>query len=466
MKFRFQYIYALFILSFGILTALSAVFYQRLMASARVSNEVEHNYATMYMLSEVDSYLKDAIVSEQAYILTRDSSVLQPALVNVGKIRGILREISSSPHTSNSQKTRIIKLKDLASERIRQLRTNISRAARHIDEENIGRRLLEGKVIMADYQQLYEKMQATELETKRTRDAQKEQGQRNTPNFLFATFIFAAASLIVSFFFVIQELRKRLNFQHQLQQQVGSLNRANQELEQLTNIASHHLQEPLRKIQTFSNQITSRYKELPDEVVMLLGKMDMSARHMHGLTRDMVKYSSLINTQETLMQIDLNYVLMKVAENMDEKLTLMQGKLIITNTLPVIKGIPSQLAILFEQLIDNSLKFSRKDVSPVITITNEEITGNKISKTINTILGGTMYYKVSVADNGMGFDNKYVDKMFYLFQQLDSQQGLYQSKGIGLPMVQRIMINHGGNVMAIGVAGEGAVFNLFFPVPG
>ncbi len=466
MKFRFQYIYALFVLSFGILTALSVVFYKRLMESTEASNQVEQNYATMYALSEVDSYLKDAIVSEQAFVLTRDSSVLQPAMNNADKIPGLLQQIANYPYTTNSQQTNLNKLKGLVTERLRQVRTNISRASLNIDEGNIRRRLLEGKVIMADYRQLYERMQGIELQTKKVRDSQKEVSQRSTPNFIYATFFFAAASLIVSFFFIIRELTKRLEFQQQLQQQVGSLNRANQELEQLTNIASHHLQEPLRKIQTFSNQVTSRYKDLPEEVSMLLGKMDMSAKHMHGLTRDMVKYSSLINTQETLMQVDLNYVLMKVAEHMDERLTLTQAKLIITNTLPVIKGIPSQLAILFEQLIDNSIKFSRKDVPPVITITNEAITGNKISKKINTIFGGTMYYKVSVADNGMGFDNKFVDKMFYLFQKLESQQGFYQSKGIGLPMVQRIMINHGGNVVATGTAGEGAVFNLYFPIPG
>lgn len=466
MKFRFQYIYALFILSFGILTALSVLFYNRLMASARVSNEVEHNYETMFLLGQIDSYLKDAINSEQAYLLTRDSSLLQPALASPEKIAGIIGRIRQIVPADRSQHVNLTKLYDLVAERLRQVKVNISKAARDTDSSNLTRRMLEARVVMADYRQLYDKMQEAEARMKMERDSRKEMGQRTDPKFLYATFVFAAACLIISFFFVIRELRKRLEFQQQLQQQVGILNRANAELEQLTNIASHHLQEPLRKIQTFSNQVTTRYKDLPEEVNMLLGKMDMAARHMHGLTRDMVKYSSLINTQETLMQIDLNYVLLKVAENMDEKLTLKQGKLIITNTLPVIKGIPSQLAILFEQLIDNSIKFSRKEVAPLITITNEAITGNKISNKILSVFGGTMYYKISIADNGMGFDNKYVDKMFYLFQKLEAQPGFYQSKGIGLPMVQRIMINHGGNVVAMGTAGEGAVFQLYFPVPG
>lgn len=464
MKFRFQYIYAVFILSFGILTVLSVLFYRRLMASTQVSNEVEHNYETMYLLGQVDSYLKDAITSEKGFILTGDSSLLYPGLTNADRIKGIIDTIRT--FANPTQNINLIKLQRLVSDRVTQVKDNISKAAMNTDTDNLQQRLLAGKVIMADYRQLYEKMQAMEARDKMERDSRKKIGQRNTPNFLYATFVFAAACLITSFFFVIRELRKRLEFQTQLQQQVGSLNRANAELEQLTNIASHHLQEPLRKIQTFSNQVTSRYKELPEDVNVLLEKIDLAAKHMHGLTRDMVRYSSLINTQESLMQVDLNYVLLKVAEQLDEKLTLKQAKLIITNSLPVVNGIPSQLAILFEQLIDNSIKFSRKDMPPVITITYEAITGNTISNKILSVFGGTMYFKVNVADNGMGFDNKYVDKMFYLFQKLESQHGLYKSKGIGLPMVQRIMINHGGNVTATGIAGEGAVFSLYFPMPG
>jgi signal transduction histidine kinase len=465
MKFRFQYIYALFMLSFGILTVLSVLFYQKLMKSTRASNAVEHNYETMFLLSQVDSHLKDAINSEHTFLMSRDTSVLGPAFRNPAKIAALFDSIRQMVRHQNGRQLNLVKLQTLVAERLNQLKDNVSKALLGLDEVNIAMRLRAAKVVMADYQQLYEKMLLSETRYKIDLDSQKQIDQRSTPNLLYATFIFAAACLILSFFFIIRELRKRLEFQQQLQQQLGVLNRANAELEQLTNIASHHLQEPLRKIQTFSNQITTRYNDLPEEVNRLLEKMDIAAKHMHGLTRDMVKYSNLINTQDALMQVDLNYVLMKVAEQMDEKLTLKQGQLTITNTLPVVKGIPAQLAILFEQLIDNSIKFSRKDIPPVITITNEQITGGKISNKIQSAFGLTLYYKISVSDNGMGFDNKYVDKMFYLFQKLDSQQAFYQSKGIGLPMVQRIMINHGGNVVAMGTAGEGATFHLFFPVP-
>ncbi|WP_315822220.1 CHASE3 domain-containing protein [Paraflavitalea speifideaquila] len=208
MKFRFQYIYSLFILSFGILTIFSLLFYKRLMESTQASNEVEHNYETMFLLSQVDSYLKDGINSELGFVLTGDSTLLYPALTQVARIPDILASIRASKHTSNNLKINLVKLQGLIAERIRQLKDNISEAAKGLDKENLTFRLLQAKVVMADYQQLYEKIQGIEAQTKVERDSRKEQGQRITPNFLYATFIFAAACLILSFFFIIRELKK------------------------------------------------------------------------------------------------------------------------------------------------------------------------------------------------------------------------------------------------------------------
>ncbi|HVK48564.1 MAG TPA: ATP-binding protein, partial [Pseudobacter sp.] len=137
----------------------------------------------------------------------------------------------------------------------------------------------------------------------------------------------------------------------------------------------------------------------------------------------------------------------------------------VKNSLPTIKGIPMQLALLFEQLIDNSLKFAKRDTPPVIIIAHEETVGRTISDKLLSVFGGSLYYKVSVTDNGMGFSNEFAEKIFGIFEKLESQQLFLNSKGIGLAMVQRIMINHGGNVQASGAVGQGAVFYLYFPVP-
>lgn len=465
MKFRFQYIYAVFILSFTVLTILSINFYNRLTVYNRFSTEVEHNYEVMYLLSQVDGRFKEAVAAERGYILTRDSSFLELFAQNNILINPLIDSIRTLSSQNNLQGVNLNNLKRIISERMQQIKMNFSKAARG-EIESFDLRMLQSKVSMREYYQVMQKLEEEEKRLLNIRNEQKKSYQRSTTPLLFSIFMFATIIFVVSFFFIIRELRKRLNFQQQLQQQVGELNRANAELEQLTNAASHHLQEPLRKIRTFTNRLVSHHGNgIPEEMKMLLQKIDQSAAHMHGLTNDMVKYSNLITAREKPEAIDLNYIIMKVAEQMDERLTVSGGQVVVSNSLPVVNGIPLQLAILFEQLIDNSLKFCRKDIPCLITITNEGTIGKKISDKIFAVFGGTLYYRVSVSDNGMGFSNEFAEKIFQMFQKLDPQPVFFQSRGIGLAMVQRIMINHGGNVTATGEAGNGAVFYLYFPVP-
>lgn len=465
MKFRFQYIYAAFILSFALLTILSINFYNRLKVYNRYSTEVEHNYEVMYLLSQVDGRFKETIAAERGYILTRDSSFLQLFAENNILINPLIDSVRTLSGQNNRQVVNLNNLKRIVSERMQQIKKNFNKATLG-EIQSLDLRMLQSKVSMREYYQVMQRLEEEEKRLLSIRNDQKKTYQRSTTPMLFSIFMLATIIFVVSFFFIIRELRKRLNFQQQLQQQVGELNRANAELEQLTHAASHHLQEPLRKIRTFANRLVSHYSYgFSEEMKMLLNKIDHSAEHMHGLTADMVKYSNLITAQEKPAAVDLNYIVMKVAEQMDERLTLSGAKMVVSNTLPVITGIPLQLAILFEQLIDNSLKFSRKEVSSIITIKLEDTIGKKISDKVLSVFGGTLYYRISVTDNGMGFSNEFAEKIFQMFQKLDAQPVFFQSKGIGLAMVQRIMINHGGNVTASGVAGDGAIFYLYFPVP-
>lgn len=465
MKFRFQYIYTAFILSFVILTVLAVLFYQRLMNTQRSSNEVEHTYEKLYLLSRVDSHLKDAIGSERGFILTRDSSLLEPLLHYAPEIFPLIDSLRLLTVSNNRQQTNINNLKRIVSERLNQIRTNVNKAALQ-ENRNQDLRMLQSKVLMNDYYDALRKIEAEERRSLLFGNIQKDSYQAGNPRLLYAIFMFATVVFVLSFIFINRELRKRLDFQEQLQQQVGSLNRANAELEQLTNTQSHHLQEPLRKIQTFTTRLlTKQNGTLNEETRLLLEKITTTAEHMHGLTRDMAKYSNLITNRDALVEVDLNYVLYKVAEQVDARLMLQNAQLVVKNTLPVVKAIPIQLTILFEQLIDNSLKFAKRDTPPVITIAYEETVGRKISDKLLSVFGGSLYYKISVTDNGMGFSNEFAEKIFGIFEKLESQELFLHSKGIGLAMVQRIMINHGGNVSASGVVGQGAVFCLYFPVP-
>ena len=462
MKFRFQYIYTAFILSFVILTVLAVMFYQRLMNAQRYSNEVEHTYEKLYILERIDGTLKDIIGSERGFILTRDSSMLEPLLSRGNHINTLLDSLRTLTTDNNKQQININNLKRIISERLSQIRTNVNKAALR-QSGNLDLRLLQSKVLMNDYSDVLRKIESEERSLLLFRNIQKDTSQQVTPKLLYAIFVFATIIFVLSFFFINKELRKRLSFQQALQKQVGELNRANAELEQLTHTHSHHLQEPLRKIQTFTTRLLTKHNPvITGEMRMMLEKINTTAEHMHGLTADMAMYSNLITSKESLQDTDLNYVLFKVAEQVDARLTMEHASLSVVNSLPIIKGIPAQLVILFEQLIDNSLKFARRDVPPLITIRYEETVGKTISDKLFSVFGGTLYYKISVTDNGMGFSNEFAERIFGIFEKLESPQ--LESKGIGLAMVQRIMINHGGNVSASGSVGNGAVFYLYFPV--
>lgn len=132
-------------------------------------------------------------------------------------------------------------------------------------------------------------------------------------------------------------------------------------------------------------------------------------------------------------------------------------------TMPVFKGYANQLLILFKALFDNSLKFSKEGVGPVITITNEITSGEEL-KGINKKLTDKKFNCITFADNGIGFDNQFIDKMFRIFQRLHAQQSGYDGKGIGLAICQRIMANHEGYIIAHGEPQVGATFKLFFPI--
>jgi light-regulated signal transduction histidine kinase (bacteriophytochrome) len=176
--------------------------------------------------------------------------------------------------------------------------------------------------------------------------------------------------------------------------------------------------------------------------------------HLSGLT-------NLILEQEYKEYVDLNRTLEGVLEELQQEINARQAVFQLA-LLPVINGYPGQLHVLFKALLENSLKFSREGVSPAVTVAYARTTGEELEE-IKPNTTGREYHLITITDNGIGFDNKYTHKMFFLFQKLHNEQDGYAGKGIGLTMCQRIMVNHKGFISATGEAGRGARFSLFFP---
>ena len=239
-----------------------------------------------------------------------------------------------------------------------------------------------------------------------------------------------------------------------------NLKRSNDELAQFAYIASHDLQEPARKISTFTEMLKKSLKVPDDRAKTLLQKIESSATRMLALIRGILTYSQLGKEKQQVSRIDLNQVVMTIME--DFELLIEEKNAIIEWTkLPAIRGISLQINQLFANLISNALKFSHKARQPRITITCTVASKGDLQnyRELNT---DTDYYIISFRDNGIGFNQKNARQIFDIFQRLHGKTE-YEGTGIGLAMCKKIAQNHEGHIVAESQEGEGSVFHVFLP---
>jgi PAS domain S-box-containing protein len=263
---------------------------------------------------------------------------------------------------------------------------------------------------------------------------------------------------VTGFVKVTRDLSERKLAEDVAKQFAVDLQARNEELEQFAYIASHDLQEPMRKIQTFI-QLIDKNQDNPELIRNYLGKINVSAQRMASLIRAILNYSRLTNYQERFAQTDLNEVLEQVILDF-EILINEKGAVIERQSLPVLEAIPLQINQLFSNLIGNSLKFSLN--SPRLRISSRIVSPMEISNIAGSIQSSA-YAELLFEDNGIGFDQQYVDQIFTMFRRLHSHQE-YTGTGIGLALCKKIAENHHGFIQAMGKPGQGASFRVYLPL--
>lgn len=237
----------------------------------------------------------------------------------------------------------------------------------------------------------------------------------------------------------------------------SQLELSNRELEQFAYVASHDLQEPLRKIQTFS-ELLQRNLGNKEHVDRYVQKIETSAGRMSLLIRDVLNYSRLSRVGDPFEQVDLNVILNNVKADFELRIQETNAT-IMSDKLPVIKGIALQLHQLFSNLIGNSLKFTNSN--PVVKITCKVLTREEVPVGINP--GEKEFIRLSFIDNGIGFEQEYAEKLFVMFQRL-RYNAEHDGTGIGLAICKKIVANHGGFINGVGELNKGATFNVYLPV--
>jgi PAS domain S-box-containing protein len=238
------------------------------------------------------------------------------------------------------------------------------------------------------------------------------------------------------------------------------LARSNSELEQYAHAASHDLKEPLRKIRTFNQMIKKEsYDILSERSKTLLDKSSDSAERMAAFLDALLEYTELKKTEE-LVDIDMNAVVSDVLYDLELVIHEKAAEINI-QPLPVIKGISHQLHQLFYNLINNSLKFSKADIPPVIDIAVNKVDLKYVQQ--HTFLKHkNQYVEIIIKDNGIGFDQKHAAQIFTVFKRLHNKTA-YKGTGIGLALCKKVVLNHGGDIFASALPDKGAAFHIILP---
>jgi light-regulated signal transduction histidine kinase (bacteriophytochrome) len=251
---------------------------------------------------------------------------------------------------------------------------------------------------------------------------------------------------------LFKDITDRKQAAEALELKAEELARSNAELEQFAFVASHDLQEPLRKIRAFGDRLKMKCESvLPVEGADYLGRMQNAAARMQTLIADLLTFSRVISRTDPFVEVDLDKITREVLGDLEVRIEK-TGATVTLSNLPKIEADPVHMQQLLQNLIGNALKFHLPDTKPQVQVTG------RITRICNEASSPSVEVcELTVQDNGIGFDEKYLDKIFAVFQRLHNRQE-FEGTGIGLAVCRRIVDRHKGSISARSIPGEGATF--------
>jgi light-regulated signal transduction histidine kinase (bacteriophytochrome) len=240
--------------------------------------------------------------------------------------------------------------------------------------------------------------------------------------------------------------------EEKLRRFTAQLEQSNRELQDFAYVASHDLQEPLRKIVVFGERLKDKYgPALGAEPRDYIERMHKAASRMQTLISDLLSFSRVTTKVHPFIPVNLAQVTREVLEDLESRIEQVHGQVEVGD-LPVIEADGLQMRQLLQNLIGNALKFRRPDEPPIVKVAARKVAPR----------AGREFCELTVSDNGIGFDEKYLDRIFNVFQRLHARSE-YEGTGMGLAIVKKITLHHGGGVTAQSQPGQGATFIVTLP---
>jgi PAS domain S-box-containing protein len=259
---------------------------------------------------------------------------------------------------------------------------------------------------------------------------------------------------------LLKDITEKYLNNRMLEQKIQQLDKSNNNLQEFVYVASHDLQEPLRKITTFTDRL--QYKcgpTLTQEANMYISRINAAGRNMQLLLEDLLDFSRLSFTDKQYVPVSIEDTINDVLSDLEITIAESRAKVLCDN-LPEVEGYPSQLRQLFNNLINNSIKFKKPDTTVEISIVCDDVNHEEFSHL--PLKKELKYMRIVIQDNGIGFDQEFSERIFMVFQRLHGKVE-FSGSGIGLAICKKIVDNHHGFIYANGVLNEGATFTVLLP---
>jgi PAS domain S-box-containing protein len=272
--------------------------------------------------------------------------------------------------------------------------------------------------------------------------------------------VVAEDGIVVGLLGIFADITERKLAEEKLREFNSQLERSNRELQDFAYVASHDLQEPLRKIVVFGDRLREKYgSSFNAEGSDYLDRMQKAARRMQALITDLLTFSRVTSKAQPFRPVDLAVMAQEIVSDLEGRLEQVKGRVEI-GALPTIEAEPVQMRQLIQNLIGNALKFHRKDESPVVKLEAQSTLGTR-PRGSGSLTEEMM--QLTISDNGIGFDEKYLDRIFNVFQRLHSKNE-YEGTGMGLAICRKIANHHGGDITARSQPDRGSTFIVTLPI--
>lgn len=451
----------------GILTYISAK------TIAQNTTSITNTLNILNLIEQVKFHLFRSESGQRGYVITGDPDYLKHYSESSVITRSLLKTLSETETAIPEQQEKFAALFLVLNDKLKEMAQSIEYVANKQSPEAIG--LIDsdkGYILTLKILGLIEEMETAEHKFLEINRQKSDEAQSTTIRTLLIVNIFGLCLALSAFYItfrysariqnLVSEIEKtNQNLEEKVEQRTTEikhyaeeLERSNKALEDFAFVASHDLQEPLRKIRAFGDRLSKSFSEnLGEQGQDYLARMHSASERMSRLIEDLLAFSRVTTKQREFTSIDLNILVKDVLENLDYAITEREAD-VSFDSLPVIEGDHSQIHQVFSNLLSNSLKFTVPGIKPVIRITSELYCESPESE---------QFVVISVADNGIGFDEQYKDRIFNLFQRLHSKHE-YSGTGIGLAICRKIVENHRGKIDAQSAIGKGTVFKIFLPL--